>query len=385
MPAPQTPAHPLKLFPAPSAEVELVSVSVSQQQPPVLDEVTETSVSWWGGTIFRPLPRPLDPATYPRYLKLADVVKGWNPDLPDPPRVFRETLQHFNYSNPAERAMAVEYRNAELPFKVYNVPDFDRTAARWTDAYLSDEFGKLGSVHVEKSVNNHFMYWSLKNGRDSTGYTPPTEILHGMTFDEWLQVALEADRSKMSNATEHLYLMSSSAPGDRGRSFIARDLKKFSTASANFFITNPNANKGIQCRLAMRGVISEAHYDSGRNMVLMLHGVKRYILNPPTACKDLKLIRDVDHPSYRHSIIDWSDPAQADKYGFSAVDAIDTLVRAGEVLYIPSFWNHYIIALMYSTQCNSRSGSPPNEEGLLEIQKCMGVVKHNKLRKRKGS
>lgn len=229
MPAPQTPAHPLKFFSARSAAPE----GGNSPQPPrllVVDEASETSVSWWGGTIIRPLPRPLDPSSYPRYLKLANVVKGWNPDLPDPPPVFRETLQHFNYSNPAERAMAVEYRNAELPFKVYNVPDFDRTGKLWTDEYLSAEFEKIGAVHVERSVNNHFMYWTLKNGRESTGYTPPTEILHGMTFDEWLGLALAADRTKLSNVTEHYYLMSSSAPGDRGRSFIARDLRKFSTA-----------------------------------------------------------------------------------------------------------------------------------------------------------
>ena len=361
MPAPNNPAHP-KLF----------GHAIDNNDGRQALDASMTSVSWWGGTIIRPLPVPLDKAHYPEFVKLGNVVSAWNPDQPDPPKVFRETLQHFNYSNRAERAMAEEYRNAELPFKVYNVPEFDRIANKWTDGYLSEEFRKMGAVHVERSDNNHFMYWTLKGGRDANGYVPPTEILHDMNFDEWVEIAKAADLTRLANTTDHYYLMASSAPGDRGRSFIARDLKKFSTDKANFFITNTRANKGIQCRLAMRGVISEAHYDSGRNSVLMLRGVKRYIINPPAACKSLKLIKDIDHPSYRHSVIDWSDPGQAEAFGFNHVDAIDTLVRAGEVLYIPSYWNHYIIALLYSTQCNSRSGSPPNEEGLAEIEDCMG-------------
>lgn len=50
--------------------------------------------------------------------------------------------------------------------------------------------------------------------------------------------------------------------------FISSDLKPFSTVKDNFFVTNVMANKGIQCRFGMKGVIAEAHYDGGRNMVI---------------------------------------------------------------------------------------------------------------------
>ncbi len=36
--------------------------------------------------------------------------------------------------------------------------------------------------------------------------------------------------------------------------------------------------------------------------------------------------------------------------------AIETVLKAGEVLYIPSHWFHYIISLQKSAQCNVRSG-----------------------------
>lgn len=160
--------------------------------------------------------------------------------------------------------------------------------------------------------------------------------------------------------------------GERDSTFIARDLKLFSTTQNNFFITNVKANKGIQCRFGMRGVIAESHYDSGRNMIAMLKGTKRYILAPPSACKKLGIISDIKHPSYRHSVIDWSDLNQAKASGFEDVPAIDTIIRTGEVLYIPSYWFHYIISLQYSIQCNSRSGGPPQKQGQSYIEDCMG-------------
>jgi Cupin-like domain len=194
-----------------------------------------------------------------------------------------------------------------------------------------------------------------------------------MSFKKWLETANAADLIKLANSTEHFYFMSNAQAGDRGNTFIARDLSLFSTPTNNFFITNTKANKGIQCRFGMRGIIAEAHYDSGRNMVAMLKGSKRYILTPPRSCSKLGIISDINHPSYRHSVIDWSDLSQAKGSDFDAVEAIDTIVQTGEILYIPSYWFHYIVSLEYSIQCNSRSGSPPQGQGQAEIEKCMGI------------
>lgn len=158
----------------------------------------------------------------------------------------------------------------------------------------------------------------------------------------------------------------------RSPNFVSQDLPFFSTSTKNYFITNVYANKGIQCRFGMKGIIAEAHYDQGRNMIAMIRGTKRYILTPPKTCVQLGIITDKRHPSYRHSIIDWSNQEQVRLNKFDEVDAIDTIVREGEVLYIPSFWFHYIVSLSTSIQCNSRSGTPPNKEGFSEVDECMG-------------
>ena len=46
---------------------------------------------------------PEPSSSYPPTQSMLDVIVNWNPDIPDAPPVFTETLQHFNYSDPAER------------------------------------------------------------------------------------------------------------------------------------------------------------------------------------------------------------------------------------------------------------------------------------------
>jgi hypothetical protein len=56
--------------------------------------------------------------------------------------------------------------------------------------------------------------------------------------------------------------------------------------------------------------------------------------------------------------------------------AIDTVLKAGEILYIPSHWFHYIVSLQKSAQCNVRSGREYNgspEWGTSEdVLNCVG-------------
>ena len=184
---------------------------------------------------------------YPLYDNLLNIIKEWNPDMPDPPPVFKETLQHFNYSCPKEREMAMRYLEAELPFKVYGVPEFDSAALKWTDHYLANN---LGNYKVEKSKDNHFMFWNAGTVKHVKDYTPPTKHVK-MDFIEWLAIAKAADVEKLPASVEHFYLTTGVPPRDTS-TMIGRDLTLFSTKKNNFFIRDVNLNKGIQCRFGMR-------------------------------------------------------------------------------------------------------------------------------------
>lgn len=141
---------------------------------------------------------------YPRYTSLLQIVQAWNPDVPEQPVKFVETLQHFNYSDLHERAMAERFRNAELPFKVYDVPEFMNIHEKWNNDYLNEVL-KNEKPHVERSKSNHFMYWTRKRnlGRD---YKSPTDVID-MTYPQFLRIAENANKNKVNNATEHYYFM----------------------------------------------------------------------------------------------------------------------------------------------------------------------------------
>jgi hypothetical protein len=148
----------------------------------------------------------------------------------------------FNYSDPFERAVAAKYRDAEVPFKVYGVPDVEAVTQQWTDEYLlkrmddpkisykvtarvkarasgrrahplrvcfvlfkSRASGWCASggaflplrrrrCQVEESQDNHFMYWVNRGYKGTLGaFTPPTKNLHSLKFPEWLKIAHTAD------------------------------------------------------------------------------------------------------------------------------------------------------------------------------------------------
>ena len=122
------------------------------------------------------------------------------------------------------------------------------------------------------------MFWSYRGIRRFDNFVPPTKLISDLPFEEWLKIAKKADIEKISNSSEHYYFMLGVDRFDNGKSFVSRDLSVFSQKTPNFFIITPQANKGIQCRFGMRGVIAEAHYDSGRNMVAMLKGAFQYLV-----------------------------------------------------------------------------------------------------------
>eukprot|EP00605_Chrysophyceae_sp_TOSAG23-4_P000738 GSChrysophyteH1.ASY1.ANO1.825.1 assembled CDS len=363
--------------PATDSEIQTAKKALNLTEPGSHGQMRY--MQWEKGTITWPGVQAFDastPGDYPKFQSLLERIEKWNPDDPDPPKMFTETLQHFDYSNEHELTLAKQYRDAEIPFKIYNVPQFDAVAEKWDLDFLLNVFEQGASYSVEESNSNHFMYWARKGWKKATEkYVPPTKIIsHEVTFEEWLKTALEADEMMYGQAENmnktHWYFMSNAQKGDRSKSFIGRDLQLFSNGKPNFFIKKPEANKGIQCRMAMRGIIAEAHYDCGRNMILMLRGAKRYVLTPPESCEHVHLIPDPNHPSFRHSVIDWSNVTQARENSFDKVQAIDTIVRTGEVLYVPSYWMHYIISTDMSIQCNSRFG-PNLEEGAFDpIKRC---------------
>lgn len=96
-------------------------------------------------------------------------------------------------------------------------------------------------------------------------------------------------------------------------------------------------------------------------------GAKRYILSPPKECSKLGIITVKGNPIFRHSMLNFGHLNEMSNVDMPSGEhewlersgdamAVDTILKAGEVLYIPSHWFHYITSIQKSAQCNVRSG-----------------------------
>lgn len=347
------------------------------------------------------LSEPPEEGGYPELRTLKDIMKDWHQDE-DFEGILTETLIHFNFSNHEERKAAKRFRNAGLPFKVYDIPEIADATAKWTDAYLTENFqdrqrlfqrGPKASGTCQESPNNFFAFFIPKLWNIHLLGLPPTRD-NDWNYAMWAEHARYADATELSPDQPHFYWQAGVSAEERyskssAWTFITRDLPSFSSTEKNFFLFHPEEQKGIQCRFGERGVVAATHFDGGRNMVAMIHGAKRYILSPPNQCSKLGIFTNKKSPIYRHSLLNFGHIKYLDNESENQMTteerswlelaskslAVETVLKQGEVLYIPSHWFHYIISVQKSAQCNVRSGIDESgtEEfgGRSEVERCI--------------
>lgn len=286
---------------------------------------------------------------------MLDVTNNWNTDNTDIPPSHYDSLCHFNYLNETQLKQAYNYRKAEKPFVVYNIPELDMTVRKWNDIdYLHKRLGQK-LYRTETSESNHFMYWKNAQGpflrtKEGKRWKPPTHIIN-VNFEKWLELAVKG-QNKTLEERDHQYFRVSS---DAGNQWLFDELPYFRPKKSLMIVT-PTEQRGIHCRFGMRSVIAEAHFDGSRNAVIMLGGLRRWILAHPSQCMNMHML-DSTHPSGRHSAVDWSNP-DIEKYPkFAKVLGNEVILQPGDFLYVPTYWIHYIVSLNVNFQCNTRSGT----------------------------
>jgi hypothetical protein len=326
---------------------------------------------------------------YPKLWPLPELLDEWSADDPIVPGSYGKhaSLRVFDFTDPEEVKLARAYRQAEVPFVARGVPNLMRLNREWNDEYLSGAIE--GKRQTEVSESNHFMYYHRGASAVRKGDYKAVTADTSLTYSEWIAKARKVDRKVLEEGavnreTAHWYFRASGKHAKEGRAvrgsgpdpFIAGGYKIFDRtkpdngdeqdiAKSEFFVVDPRAQRGIHCRFGMAGIIAEAHYDGGRNFISMVRGAKRYIMSPPTECPHYNLL--LDGPSARHSATDWGDSTDY-KTTLAKAKATEVIIRAGDALYVPSFWFHTPISLSTNIQCNTRSGSPP--EGSKDIEMC---------------
>jgi hypothetical protein len=141
----------------------------------------------------------------PDFFRLGDLLREWPPDVTDPaywqnseayPDKGKGVIR-LDYSNREHVKIAYSFRDADMPFVLYNVPELQRAATQFSRLNLLNNFGAT-TRNVEKSKNNHFMYYKQKDSqhlrKSYPDWTPP-QLEVPMTFSKFLQVATEAENT----------------------------------------------------------------------------------------------------------------------------------------------------------------------------------------------
>jgi Cupin-like domain len=320
-----------------------------------------------------PSVRNYPPPGYPKFSTLQGIMEDWPQHQTDaPPDTIHEALQHLPF-HPDSFDAAKRYIDQGLPFKFTNVPELVQANIKWTDAYISkhlDSPQHQVQGKCQESPNSFFTFflphlWNMTQLQA----LPPTRN-NDMTFQEWSEHARYAEKTKLQWNRPHFYYQANVDKQERFQdmqSFISLDLPSFSSPNATVISPSPEEQNGIQCRFGERGVTAALHYDDGQNMIGMITGAKRYILLPPNQCSKLSIFTNRNHPLFRHSLLNLvrlleDDEGVLGKEEREALDhardaiALETVLKAGEVLFLPSYWFHYIIGLQKNAQCNVRSG-----------------------------
>ena len=121
-------------------------------------------------------------------------------------------------------------------------------------------------------------------------------------------------------------------------------------------MVEPEEERGINCRIGMVcNMADNNHFDPTRNWIVILKGLRRYILSPPEQCPHLNL-QHMYHESARHSKGSWANSSSWIGLGQQA-QALQVVLQTGDALYLPTSWFHFIVSLTTSFQCNARSGT----------------------------
>jgi len=310
---------------------------------------------------------PKIPKGYPIQWNILNVLSNWNPDNMTIPFRIYQGICVLDWKDMEQRRLAEVYREAELPFLIQNHPEIWKTAERWSHYdYLNKLLGGDGDggssdggttklYRNEHSKDNHMPYWKLRHGiRKPDGWVPPTENVE-LSFPDWYSKAIELEDKTTIVNHEHYYFRLNGAYQDKMNSFLYDELPFFLPTKKSFFMPEPKEQRGINCRFGSKGIIAETHYDYSRNFIVILKGRKRYILAHPDQCPNLELYK-MGHPSGRHSSVDWSNPEEWKTGRFPQAQVNEVIVQAGDALYLPTAWFHFIVSLNHNYQCNSRSG-----------------------------
>lgn len=208
-------------------------------------------------------------------------------------------------------------------------------------------------LSVKRSRDPYFMYTAAgREGELLPDGASPTEV-ESMLCAEFMDA--------LSRSTPpYLYFTSPVDELDRSGSLGSRapgwmKLASHSTASSDH--ASLACRPWLQLWAGSSGACTQAHYDVADNVFVQVHGVKEFLLYPPSASAALHLFPDA-HPRARKAQVCLEHPDLA-AYPLAATlqPPLRATLQPGDALFVPAFTIHHVTAHTPSISLNVFSES----------------------------
>ncbi|KAL3670036.1 hypothetical protein V7S43_005406 [Phytophthora oleae] len=95
---------------------------------------------------------------YPQLFPSAALFDNWNAENTHVPPVIFDSICHFNVSDPYELRLAQVFREMEVPFVAYGIPELTAVTESWTEEYLTEQLNPKALYNVHVIEESHYMY-----------------------------------------------------------------------------------------------------------------------------------------------------------------------------------------------------------------------------------
>ncbi|EDO30429.1 predicted protein, partial [Nematostella vectensis] len=216
---------------------------------------------------------------------------------------------------------------------------FANPALKWSIDYLLENLRDEGHP-TYVSRNRRFLFYEEDRISGDYAKWKPPHVRKLVGFQEFMEMVKEMETS--DNGTRS-YFQSPLAITEGMSASMEHDINSFDYP----WLLNMVKRQGWGTEVVnlllvgMRDVVTPTHYDILENFYVQVSGYKRVILFSPEHFRSLYPF-PVAHPHDRQTQVNFDEPDFARFPRFQDITGMETVLESGEVLYIPSFWWHYI-------------------------------------------
>eukprot|EP01135_Chromosphaera_perkinsii_P001324 Nk52_evm51s164 gene=Nk52_evmTU51s164 len=249
-------------------------------------------------------------------------------------------------------ARAVALLKEEKPVILVGTNLSQTAVDRWDVGYLEENVGQ-GDFDVLESDSLNFPTYDETKTRGIEEFTPPTKRLQ-MGFTQFLD--------KLSEGGDKKYYLQQVLNDTIGPN-VVKDFLGFNWKWLSMIQQKLGWGQLVSNTLLVgaQGVVTPCHYDEYHNLLAQVKGKKRFLLFGPDNFKNLYPY-PVHHPCDRQSRVDFEHPNYSKFPLFKDARAAEAVIGPGDVLYIPMYWFHHVVALSDNISVNFLCKPGPTPE-----------------------